>query len=199
MFHKKILFSLMMVMASLAMTSCSEDDGTVEEYPDWQVRNETFFNNLTDSVQKLIANGRTDWKRIRTWSKGEGEYLTNTDYILVHVLSEAPSTETASPLYTDSVSVHYNGRLIPSTSYPAGLCFDSSFQEPFDPDIAVAVKFTTGGVVDGFSTALQNMRRGDRWLVYMPYQLGYGESDNQSIPGCSTLIFDIGLKDFWSK
>ena len=189
----------MMVVALFATTSCSEDDGNVEEYPDWQQRNVTYFDNLTDSVQKLIASGRTDWKRIRTWAKSDGSYLTNADYILVRVLSDAPATETASPLYTDSVSVHYSGRLLPSTSYPSGLRFDASFQEPFDPDIAVATKFSAGGVVDGFSTALQNMRRGDRWEVYMPYQLGYGESGYQNIPGYSVLIFDIGLKDFWSK
>ena len=200
MYKKKIIFYLsMMVVALFATTSCSEDDGNVEEYPDWQQRNVTYFDNLTDSVQKLIASGRTDWKRIRTWAKGDGSYLTNSDYILVRVLSDAPATETASPLYTDSVSVHYSGRLLPSTSYPSGLRFDASFQEPFDPDIAVATKFSAGGVVDGFSTALQNMRRGDRWEVYMPYQLGYGESGYQNIPGYSVLIFDIGLKDFWSK
>ena len=200
MYKKKIIFYLsMMVVALFATTSCSEDDGNVEEYPDWQQRNVTYFDNLTDSVQKLIASGRTDWKRIRTWAKGDGSYLTYADYILVRVLSDAPATETASPLYTDSVSVHYSGRLLPSTSYPSGLRFDASFQEPFDPDIAVATKFSAGGVVDGFSTALQNMRRGDRWEVYMPYQLGYGESGYQNIPGYSVLIFDIGLKDFWSK
>ena len=200
MYKKKIIFYLsMMVVALFATTSCSEDDGNVEEYPDWHQRNVTYFDNLTDSVQKLIASGRTDWKRIRTWAKGDGSYLTNADYILVRVLSDAPATETASTLDTDSVSVRYSGRLLPSTSYPSGLRFDASFQEPFDPDIAVATKFSAGGVVDGFSTALQNMRRGDRWEVYMPYQLGYGESGYQNIPGYSVLIFDIGLKDFWSK
>jgi len=53
------------------------------------------------------------------------------------------------------------------------------------------------GVVDGFTTALQHMRKGDRWKVYIPYQLGYGESANSSIPGYSTLVFDITLNNFW--
>ena len=201
MFKHRIIFSLlMMVIATMAMTSCSEDDGIVEEYPDWQVRNETFFNNLTDSVQKLIASGRTDWKRIRQWSKGEGSFLTNGDYIIVHVISSAPDTETAMPMYTDSVAVHYKLNLLPSTSYPNGMKADASYIEPFDPAVAVPARFYTGGgLIDGFTTALQYMRRGDRWLVYIPYQLAYGESGKDNIPGYSTLIYDMMLEDFWSK
>ncbi|MGN0281359.1 MAG: FKBP-type peptidyl-prolyl cis-trans isomerase [Prevotella sp.] len=201
MYIKKIIFSLFMTLiASVALTSCSEDDGIVEEFPDWQNRNETFFNNLTDSVQALIASGRTDWKRIRTWSKGEGDFLANYDYIIVHVIESAPATETASPLYTDSVAVHYKVNLLPSTSYPNGYKADASYLEPFDPDIAVPSKLYTGGsLIDGFTTALQYMRRGDYWMVYMPYQLSYGVTGSGEIPGYSTLIYEMRLKDFWSK
>lgn len=190
----------MTVVACVAMTSCSEEDGVVEEYPDWQVRNETYFDNLTDSVQKLISSGRTDWKRIRTWSKTEGDYISNSDYIIVHVLESAPQSETASPLYTDSVAVHYKVWTLPSTSYPNGKVFDSSYNEPFDKDVAVAARFYVGGgLIDGFTTALQYMKRGDVWEVYMPYQLGYGATGSSSIPGYSTLIYKMILKDFWSK
>lgn len=201
MYIKRIIYTLLMtVVACVAMTSCSEEDGVVEEYPDWQVRNETYFDNLTDSVQKLISSGRTDWKRIRTWSKTEGDYISNSDYIIVHVLESAPQSETASPLYTDSVAVHYKVWTLPSTSYPNGKVFDSSYNEPFDKDVAVAARFYVGGgLIDGFTTALQYMKRGDVWEVYMPYQLGYGETGSSSIPGYSTLIYKMILKDFWSK
>lgn len=201
MYIKRIIYTLLMtVVACVAMTSCSEEDGVVEEYPDWQVRNETYFDNLTDSVQKLISSGRTDWKRIRTWSKTEGDYISNSDYIIVHVLESAPQSETASPLYTDSVAVHYKVWTLPSTSYPNGKVFDSSYNEPFDKDVAVAARFYVGGgLIDGFTTALQYMKRGDVWEVYMPYQLGYGAIGSSSIPGYSTLIYKMILKDFWSK
>ena len=61
------------------------------------------------------------------------------------------------------------------------------------------MKFAVGSVVDGFSTALQHMRKGDKWRVYIPYELGYGTSDASTIPGYSTLIFDITMVDFWSR
>ena len=95
------------------------------------------------------------------------------------------------------MKVHYQGRLIPSPTYPKGYLFDSSYSGTFDPLIASPAKFAIRGVVDGFSTALLNMRRGDYYRVYIPYQLGYGLTASGSIPAGSTLIFEIRLVDFW--
>ena len=52
------------------------------------------------------------------------------------------------------------------------------------------------GTVNGFATALMRMHRGDTWLVYIPYSLGYGASEQSSVPAYSTLIFMITLYDF---
>ncbi|MFA7065782.1 MAG: FKBP-type peptidyl-prolyl cis-trans isomerase, partial [Dysgonamonadaceae bacterium] len=49
------------------------------------------------------------------------------------------------------------------------------------------------GVVDGFSTALQHMKEGDKWEVWIPWQLGYGERGQSPIPGYTTLVFEIEL------
>lgn len=181
-----------------ALASCSEADGTVEEYPDWQARNEAYFNHLSDSVAALLkaVPARTDWKRIKCWSKPDTIAGTNADYIIARVL-ESGDTATATPLYTDSVKVHYRGHLLPSTSYPQGYEFDYSYRQPFDAAVSVPSKFAVKGVVDGFATALQKMHRGDHWLVYIPYQLGYGTAAYSSIPGYSTLIFDIRMVDIW--
>ena len=37
------------------------------------------------------------------------------------------------------------------------------------------------------------MRAGDRWMIYIPYQLGYGAKNNNKIPAYSTLVFDVTL------
>ena len=52
-------------------------------------------------------------------------------------------------------------------------------------------------VPDGLATALQQMRIGDRWEVYIPAKLGYLGSENTTmgIPQGSMLIFDITLLD----
>ena len=117
------------------------------------------------------------------------------DYIYVEVLNEGDGT--ISPIYTDTVRVHYQGRLLPSASYANGYVFDQSWTGEYDVTTNVPSKIAVSGVVDGFTTALQHMRKGDRWKVYIPYQLGYGESANSSIPGYSTLVFDITLNNFW--
>jgi FKBP-type peptidyl-prolyl cis-trans isomerase FklB len=54
-------------------------------------------------------------------------------------------------------------------------------------------------LVSGFATAVQNMHIGDRWLVYIPYDLGYGttESSSSTIPAYSTLVFDITLVAYY--
>ena len=53
--------------------------------------------------------------------------------------------------------------------------------------------FNVNGVVDGFSTALQRMQVGDKWEVWMPWKLAYGESGNSTIKGYTTLVFEIEL------
>ena len=49
------------------------------------------------------------------------------------------------------------------------------------------------GVVDGFSTALQHMKVGDKWEVWMPWRLAYGVTGKGNIPGYTTLVFEIEL------
>ena len=203
MMRRGFFFLLAAFAAALGLTACSEEDDTVEEFPNWVAVNDAYFNNLTDSVQELLRLDptRTDWRRIKSWSKSDSIEGGNGDYIIVHVLEEGdPSSDT--PLYTDTASVHYLGRLLPSVSYPQGYVFDHSYNGDFDADVAKPFEFAIGNstgtaVVDGFATALQHMRRGDHWVVYIPYQLGYGTSGYNSIPGGSTLIFDLRLVDFW--
>ena len=198
-------FLLFAVAAAVALgfASCSEEDDTVEEFPGWQARNEAYFNHLSDSVAELLRldPSRTDWKRIKSWSKDSEAVGVNSDYIVVNVVEEGDPAS-ATPLYTDTVSVHYRGRLLPSVSYTQGLVFDESFTGDFDPDVAHPFTFAVGAssgsaLIDGFATALQHMRRGDHWIVYIPHQLGYGSRANGSIPAFSTLTFDLRLVDFW--
>ena len=184
----------MMVVALFAMTSCSEDDNTVEEYADWVNVNDKYFDEMTAKVQGMTGD---TWKRVRTWSKNEAGATANSDFILMEKLDSDPLAEDVCPQYTDSVKVHYRGRLIPSPTHPKGYLFDSSYSGTFDPLIASPSKMAVSGMVDGFSTALMNMRRGDYYRVYIPYQLGYGATDYSDIPGGSTLIFEIRLVDFW--
>ena len=197
---KYIPLILLALIAPLAMSSCSEEDDIVDEFPNWQATNEAFVDHLTDSVNKLLADNplRTDWKRLKSWSKLNSEAGTNADYILVKVLESSQETNASKPLYTDSVAVHYQGRLLPSTNYAEGYVFDQSYYGNFNPELSRPTRMKLSELIDGFVTAVLNMQRGDRWLVYIPYQLGYGaSSSNSAVPSYSTLVFDITLADFY--
>ena len=97
-------------------------------------------------------------------------------------------------LYTDSVNVFYRG------SFIFGETFDQNFTGadpgPFDsPTKFVIQTFITVGGVSGWAEILQRMRVGERWLVYIPWELAYGASGTDDIPGYSTLIFDMQLEE----
>ena len=197
-------FLAVALFAVFGLASCSEEDDTVEEFPNWQARNDAFFNSLTDSVMNLLElnPARTDWKRIKSWSKSDSIEGSNSDYIIVKVIEEGDPAS-ATPLYTDTVTVHYLGRLLPSVSYPYGYVFDQSYYGNYYDDVSKPLQMAIGNsggnmLVDGFATALQHMRRGDHWMVYIPYQLGYGSQSQTGVPAYSTLIFDLRLVDFWS-
>lgn len=98
------------------------------------------------------------------------------------VLSSGPATG-PHPKPTDEVKVMYEGRLIDGT------VFDSSYRD------GAPIIFVLNRVIPGWTEALQLMRPGDVWEVYIPPKLGYGEQDQGTIPPNSALIFKIELLD----
>ena len=194
--ENKFMLLLMMFVAAFAMASCSESDEDVEEFPNWKNYNDETFEKLYSSTEQKIASGDASWKIIRTWSVSEDYVAKHDDHIIVEVLSEGdPTGET--PMYTDSIYMAYSGRLLPSTSFPKGYVFDKSYKGDFNPNTVFPM--TTGIVefVDGFTTAVMNMRPGDYWRVYIPSNLAYGNSMHAVIPLYSMLVFDIYLFDFF--
>lgn len=190
---KNILFIFsMLLLVTTAVVSCKEDDNTIEEFPDWQETNTVYFYDL---YNKAKTNTDGSWKRIKTWSKEDSIQGVPTDYIVVKVLEEGKGS--GCPMYTDSVRIHYRGRLIPSTSYADGYVFDQTYTGNFNPQTCTPIKGKVCDYIDGFTTALQHMHIGDNWRVYIPYTLAYGESANDRIPAYSTLVFDIYLSGYY--
>lgn len=87
-----------------------------------------------------------------------------------------------SPQLTDTVKVHYTGRLID------GQIFDSSVKRG-EPAV-----FRVGQVIKGWQMALQEMKVGDKWMLYIPSELAYGEEGSQGVIGPNeVLIFEVEL------
>lgn len=187
----KYLVIFLSLIGLISMTSCSETNDETDEFADWQNRNETYFSSIYAKAESAISAGDKKWKIIRTYSKPEQLNSKPSDHIVVEVLNEGNGT--VKPLFTDSVRVHYQGHLMPTESYSEGYVFDKSWAGTYNLQTMVPAKFAVSGVVDGFCTALQQMHDGDRWRVYIPHQLGYGQNASGSIPAYSTLVFDMTL------
>jgi FKBP-type peptidyl-prolyl cis-trans isomerase FklB len=93
--------------------------------------------------------------------------------------------EGKSPAATDVVKTHYHGTLTDGT------VFDSSYErgEP--------IEFPLNRVIPGWTEALQLMKVGEKFRIYVPHNLAYGEAGRPpQIPGNAVLVFDIELLGF---
>ncbi|MBA6115671.1 FKBP-type peptidyl-prolyl cis-trans isomerase [Pseudomonas putida] len=91
--------------------------------------------------------------------------------------------EGAKPTRESNVRTHYHGTLIDGT------VFDSSY------DRGQPAEFPVGGVIAGWTEALQLMNAGSKWRLYVPSELAYGAQGVGSIPPHSVLVFDVELLD----
>lgn len=111
-------------------------------------------------------------------AKRDGVIVTESG-LQYEVINEG---EGESPGAEATVRTHYHGTLID------GSMFDSSYErgEP--------AEFPVGGVIKGWTEALQMMKPGAKWKLYVPHQLAYGEQGaGAAIAPYSTLVFDIEL------
>ena len=91
--------------------------------------------------------------------------------------------EGAKPSADDQVRTHYHGTLIDGT------VFDSSYER------GQPAEFPVGGVIAGWTEALQLMNAGSKWRIYVPSELAYGAQGVGSIAPHSVLVFDVELLD----
>jgi FKBP-type peptidyl-prolyl cis-trans isomerase FklB len=85
------------------------------------------------------------------------------------------------PKATDTVEVNYRGTLLNGTE------FDSSYKR------GQPATFQVGGVIPGWTAALEAMPVGSKWKLFIPSELAYGEQGNRGIPPNSVLIFEVEL------
>ena len=107
---------------------------------------------------------------------------TTASGLQYRVLEQGGGGGGKSPKLNDTVLVHYRGKLIDGT------VFDSSYSRN------KPTSFQVNKVIKGWTEALQLMRRGDHWQLFIPSALAYGEQGaGTKIPPESMLIFDVEL------
>jgi FKBP-type peptidyl-prolyl cis-trans isomerase len=132
--------------------------------------------------KEAIANMDAAKTFMATNAKAEG-VKTLPSGVQYKVVTSGPS-DGKSPKKSDEVKVHYEGKLLSDE------IFDSSFQR------GAPATFPLGGLIPAWVEALQQMKPGDEWLLYVPPEQGYGAQGAGPIPPNSVLIFRIQLIAF---
>ena len=112
---------------------------------------------------------------------GAAKGVITTPSGLEYFIVKSGPTTGAHPTAQDTATFDYEVKLL------TGEVIDSSYErhEPLTGKV--------GDFVPGFTEALELMRPGDEWIVWVPPQLGYGSQDKGPIPGNSVLRFRLAL------
>ncbi|HSB06937.1 MAG TPA: FKBP-type peptidyl-prolyl cis-trans isomerase, partial [Thermodesulfobacteriota bacterium] len=129
---------------------------------------------LKEKAAKNLAEGKAF---LEENGKKEG-VKTLPDGLQYKVLTEGSGK---MPKATDTVKVHYRGTLIDGTE------FDSSYKK------GQPATFRADKVIKGWTEALQLMKEGSKWQLFIPPELAYGERSMGQIPPNSTLVFEVEL------
>ncbi|KAA6314759.1 FKBP-type 22 kDa peptidyl-prolyl cis-trans isomerase [termite gut metagenome] len=176
---KKIYLPVLLLSSFACMyVSCEETEET-GKYDNWQARNEAFI----DSLQQ-VYDAKTDPELL---SVVDSRDKSQKIFYKKRIRAEE---ETLSPYFTSKVTVFYRGMLINEE------VFEQNFTEDIPSEFDTPASFIVSNVINGWIEILQRMKTGERWEVYIPWKSAYGSTGSGSIPGYSTLIFDVLLEDF---
>ena len=145
---------------------------------------------IEDFQKTLMAKKAEEMQKLSEKNKADGEKFLAENAKKEGVKSlpsglqykEITPGKGKSPKTTDTVTTHYKGTLIDGTE------FDSSYKrgEP--------ISFPVSGVIAGWTEALQLMKEGAKWQLFIPSNLAYGEKGaGRDIGPNATLIFEVEL------
>ena len=155
-----------------------------------QLTEEEMVQEVQNFQQEMQAKMAAEMEAVATKNKAEGESflaenakqegIVVTESGLQYKILEPGEGDAPGP--ADLATVHYRGTLIDGTQ------FDSSY------DRGQPATFPVGGVIPGWTEALQLMKPGARFQLFIPADLAYGERGaGQDIGPNATLLFDVEL------
>jgi FKBP-type peptidyl-prolyl cis-trans isomerase FklB len=134
---------------------------------------------LLQEQQQLAAKNLAAGKKFLAENAQKEGVVTTDSGLQYKVIT---SGDGPSPSLDDTVTTHYRGTLID------GREFDSSYSR------GQPASFPVKGVIKGWTEALQLMKVGDKWELYIPAELAYGATQrSELIQPNSTLIFELEL------
>ncbi|AVM52801.1 FKBP-type peptidyl-prolyl cis-trans isomerase FklB [Bacteroides zoogleoformans] len=211
--RSSLLFLPLLWLLAGVFVSCEESE-EAGKYGNWQERNKAF----ADSIKTLTGESYVFTAETADAMELGKLYAIQTtagtsdgaQYVYCKKLVKNDTGE--RPLYAgyhSKVNTFYYG------TYINGDKFDGNFSGYGAQDRAIPVPpvkgptdfdaytaFEVSKVVPGWTAALQFMRTGERWMLYIPWQSGYGTSNytsqgsTKTVPGYSVLTFDVQLVSF---
>jgi len=168
---KRIFYIL--AIAAVLLPSCK-----TENWVDWRLENELWIENIGNYIPDVI---------------------TTPSGLKYKIIYEPKSTETTNihPDDLKSVSILYTGSLIGPLDKNGFVVQRDYFDQNSNPDYWLAVS----NLITGFAEGIKKMVPGSHYILYIPYNLGYGaegtgtEGGSGYIPPYSTLIFDVTLNN----
>lgn len=134
---------------------------------------------MQQAMEYKVAKVREEGARFLENNKKAEGVTTTASGLQYKVLARGTGK---TPTASQRATVHYTGKLVDGT------VFDSSVQR------GSPATFGVGDVIKGWTEALQLMREGDKWMLYIPHNLAYGERGaGAQIPPFATLIFEVEL------
>jgi FKBP-type peptidyl-prolyl cis-trans isomerase FklB len=140
-----------------------------------------FEKDMVEKQKQAGEKNRAEGEKYLAENKKKEGVKTTASGLQYKVIKEGSG---ASPAAADTVTVNYRGTLIDGTE------FDSSYKrgEP--------ASFPVSGVIKGWTEALQLMKKGSKYQLFIPSALAYGERGaGGDISPNSTLIFEVELMD----
>ncbi|WP_299658161.1 FKBP-type peptidyl-prolyl cis-trans isomerase [uncultured Tateyamaria sp.] len=166
---------------ALALAIQDRLDGTAPRLDDAEIQ-AAFAALSAKAEEQAQARGETALAEGNTFldaNRDEDGVITTESGLQYKVIEEGSGE---SPAATDSVTVHYEGRLL------TGTVFDSSIAR------GTPASFPVNGVIRGWQEALQLMKPGATWEVWIPSEAAYGtQGAGQSIGPNEVLNFTIEL------
>lgn len=134
---------------------------------------------MQEAMEKKAKKVQAESEAFLAANKTKAGVVTTASGLQYQVITKGTGK---APSAADNVTVHYVGRLTDGTM------FDSSV------DRGTPATFGVSEVIPGWTEALQLMHEGDKWMLFIPYTLGYGERGaGGQIPPYAALIFEVEL------
>ncbi len=144
-----------------------------------QAKQQEQMKQQQEEMKKAAEKNKKDGEAFLAENKKKDGVKTLPSGLQYKVLA---SGKGATPKATDTVETNYRGTLIDGTE------FDSSYKR------GQAATFPVNGVIPGWVEALQLMKVGDKWQLFVPSALGYGERGaGREIGPNATLVFEVEL------